>query len=50
MSASLQSGGGKAAHARPAEIANRSSLDSRRLDFDQIPIIDLALPCHDKSC
>ena len=42
MSASLQSGGGKAAHARPAEIANRSSLDSRRLDFDQIPIIDLA--------
>ena len=42
MSASIDSTAGNAAHAGPARIANRASLDSRRLDFDEIPIIDLA--------
>ena len=37
-----QARAGNAAHAGPAEIANRASLDSRRLDFDEIPIIDLS--------
>ena len=42
MSASVQSANEQAARTGPAEIANRSSLDSRRLDFEEIPIIDLA--------
>ena len=42
MNAIIHTGAGNAAHAGPAEIANRASLESRRLDFDEIPIIDLS--------
>ena len=42
MNASLDFPAERPAPAGPAEIANRASLDSRRLDFEEIPIIDLA--------
>ena len=41
MSMPVHSAGEQADPAGPAGIANRSSLDSRRLDFEAIPIIDL---------
>ncbi len=42
MSASIPSAAGTAAHAGPAAVANRSSLASHRLDFEEIPVVDLA--------
>ena len=42
MSASTHSGAEIAAPAGPARIANRTKLQSRRLAFEEIPIIDLA--------
>ena len=42
MSASTHPGQANAAHSGPAAVANRTSLASRRLAFDEIPVIDLA--------